>query len=84
MQTVQVITACGSQLGHMTVTMQVGNWVANSILQYEELEERVEAVQQFILIAKVTLTVCTHASCVIHTTYEDYLLPQIELKHHDW
>ena len=33
--------------------MQVGNWVANTILQYEVLEERVEAVQRFIIIAKV-------------------------------
>ena len=34
--------------------MQVGNWVANTILQYELLEERVEAVHRFIIIAKVT------------------------------
>ena len=33
--------------------MQVGNWVAHSILQFEVLEERVEVLQQFIAIAKV-------------------------------
>ncbi len=37
------------QLSHA----QVGNWVTNSILQYEDLDERVAAVQQLIIIAKV-------------------------------
>ena len=34
--------------------MQVGNWVAHSILQFDYLEERAEVIQQFIAIAKVT------------------------------
>ena len=31
----------------------MGNWVAHCILQHKELDERVTAVHQFILIAKV-------------------------------
>ena len=39
---------------------QVGNWVAHSILQNTELEDRVETLQQFITIAKVTrVDTCT-------------------------
>jgi hypothetical protein len=33
---------------------QVGNWVAATILLFEDLDQRVDALQQFILIAKVT------------------------------
>lgn len=54
---------------------QVGNWVVHSILQFEFLEERVEVLQQFISIAKVTycsvLIYCTYILCTIaeHPTY---------------
>lgn len=41
---------------------QVGNWVANTILQYEVLEERVEAVQRFIIIAKHCLDCHNYSS----------------------
>ena len=47
---------------------QVGNWVAHSILQYPELEERVEALQQFIIIAKV------------HNTRNHYLYIEVQLQ----
>ena len=49
-----VIVLCLSCDCHVIVP-QVGNWVAHGILQFEELEERVEAIQQFILIAKVRI-----------------------------
>lgn len=37
----------------LSYDLQVGNWVAHSILQFDYLEERAEVIQQFIAIAKV-------------------------------
>eukprot|EP00731_Ephydatia_muelleri_P005768 Em0003g16a len=42
---------------------QVGNWVAHCILQHRELDERVTAIHQFILIAKQRLEFNNYKLC---------------------
>jgi hypothetical protein len=41
---------------------QVGNWVASTILTFDELEQRVDALEQFILIAKHCLDLRNYSS----------------------
>ena len=68
----------------MSHDCQVGNWVASSILTFADIEERVNALEQFIIISKVTITACVTSNycCMAeynYSTHPIFLSPYLPL-----